>query len=71
MKSKCKGLEPSIVSLECEDLINITPNTYLMNADDCVIENGELRLKTKYGKFKREVYNMNSEDINEIIRSRF
>jgi hypothetical protein len=62
MKAKCKPLEPINVSLECKDLINITPNTYIMNANDCVIENGELRVKRKYGKFKRPVYKMNYEE---------
>jgi hypothetical protein len=47
---------------KCKDLINITPNTYIMNAEDCVIENGKLRLKRKYGKFKRPVYNMNHQE---------
>jgi len=47
---------------KCKDLINITPKTYIMNANDCIIENGELRLKRKYGKFKRHVYKMNYEE---------
>ena len=47
---------------KCKDLINITPKTYLINANDCVIENGELKVKRKYGKFKRPVYKINNEE---------
>ena len=28
---------------------------YLINASDCVFENGNVRLKRKYGKLKRKV----------------
>ena len=28
---------------------------YLINASDCVFENGNVRIKRKYGKFKRKV----------------
>jgi len=62
MKAKCEPLEPSSVSLECcKDLININAKTYIMNASDVVIKNGEIRIKRKYGKFKRPMY-----DIKEI-----
>lgn len=29
---------------------------FLINAKDCVIKNGEFKMKRKYGKFKREVF---------------
>ena len=29
---------------------------YLMNASDCVFENGNVRVKRKYGKFKRTIH---------------
>ena len=28
---------------------------YIINASDCVFENGNVRIKRKYGKFKRVV----------------
>ena len=28
---------------------------YLINASDCVFDNGNFRIKRKYGKFKRKV----------------
>lgn len=57
-KEKCEELESSSVSLECGRLPDINPNTYIMNLNDCVIENGKLRIKRKYGKFKRPIYKM-------------
>ena len=29
---------------------------YLINASDCVFENGKFRIKRKYGKLKRKVF---------------
>ena len=63
-KAKCKWLEPRSVSLECERSPKINPNTYIIDSNDCVIENGELRIKRKYGKFKRPVYKINHEAKN-------
>jgi hypothetical protein len=49
----------------CKNLGNIK-SIQIINQSDVVYEDGKLRMKRKYGKFKREVYNIN-QAINERI----
>ena len=49
----------------CKNLGNIK-SIQIINQSDMVYEDGKLRMKRKYGKFKREVYNIN-QAINERI----
>lgn len=38
----------------CSSSDNIS-KVYLINANDCVFENGNVRIKRKYGNFKRKI----------------
>jgi hypothetical protein len=49
----------------CKKLGNIK-SIQIINQNDMLCEDGKLRMKRKYGKFKREVYNIN-QAINERI----
>jgi hypothetical protein len=49
----------------CEKLGDIK-SIQIINQSDMLYEDGKLRMKRKYGKFKREVYNIN-QAINERI----
>jgi len=47
--------------MEKENACNFTlsddiDKIYLINASDCVFENGNVRVKRKYGKFKRVIH---------------
>ena len=47
--------------MEKENTCNFTlsdniDKIYLINASDCVFENGNVRVKRKYGKFKRAIH---------------
>lgn len=52
MESKCKN-ESKIIGIT------------IINADDCVFENGKLRVKRKYGKFKRQVMKVDLKQYTE------
>ena len=46
--------------MEKENICSCHPSNeiskvYLINASDCVFENGNVRIKRKYGKLKRKV----------------
>ena len=47
--------------MEKENICSCHPSNeiskvYLINASDCVFENGNVRIKRKYGKLKRKVF---------------
>ena len=44
---------PKIKDKYCPDKIS---KVYLINASDCIFEDGNFRIKRKYGKFKRKVF---------------
>ena len=48
----------------CKELGNIK-SIQIINQSDMVYEDGKLRMKRKYGKFKREVYNLDLEKLNK------
>jgi hypothetical protein len=52
MKSKCKN-ESKIVGIT------------IINADDCVFENGKLRVKRKYGKFQRPIIKADMNNLKQ------
>ena len=43
-------------SNKCKAKGNTVINTFFMNESDIVIKDGKVRVKRKYGKFKREAY---------------
>ena len=54
MESKCKKPFGDLKSVQ------------IINMSDCAYENGNVRVKRKYGKFKREVYNIDLNDLKEV-----
>jgi len=53
-QNKCSNEEPGLPSCPCSDKIS---KVYLLDQNDCVFENGVIvRMKRKYGKFKRVVH---------------
>jgi hypothetical protein len=46
---------------KCEKELGNIKSIHVINQSDMVYEDGKLRMKKKYGKFKREVYNLDLE----------
>jgi hypothetical protein len=51
---------------KCEKELGNIKSIRIINQSDMLYEDGKLRMKRRYGKFKREVYNIN-QAINERI----
>jgi hypothetical protein len=51
----------------CKNLGNIK-SIQVINQSDIVYEDGKLRMKRKYGKFKREVYNLDLKKLNQTTK---
>jgi len=50
---------------KCEKELGNIKSIQIINQSDMVYEDGKLRMKRKYGKFKREVYNLDLEKLNK------
>ena len=49
---------------KCEKELGNIKSIQMINQNDMVYKDGKLRMKKKYGKFKREVYNLDLEKLN-------
>jgi hypothetical protein len=50
---------------KCEKELGNIKSIQIINQSDMVYEDGKLRMKKKYSKFKREVYNLDIEKLNK------
>lgn len=51
---------------KCNKPFGNLKSVQIINMSDCVYEDGKVRIKRKYSKFKREVYNLDLNDLKEV-----
>jgi hypothetical protein len=55
-------MQKKIIMSKCEKKLGNIKSIQIINQNDMLYEDGKLRMKRKYGKFKREVWQYKSSD---------